>query len=73
MTVALQGAPLKLALQQIEMQTSYKFAYVEDQIAGYDKLYVAKEKRSLSQTLTLLLQPTSLKYLRFVLNVIRNI
>ena len=50
-TIVLEGAPLKQALRQIEKQTPFRFAYVEAQIAGYDKLTIHKAERSLSATL----------------------
>jgi len=61
-TVELKGASLKEALKQIEAQTSFKFAYVEAQISGYNNLFLTKAGRPLSGTLSLLLERTSLKY-----------
>jgi len=61
-TVSLKGEPLKVAMRQIENQTAFKFAYVQAQIAAYEKLYLPKKHRALLETLDLLAQSTGLRF-----------
>lgn len=61
-TILLNNESLKKAFRKIERQSEFKFAFVESQIAGYDKLFLTAERRSLAATLELLLKRTHLKY-----------
>lgn len=60
--IGLKGEPLKTALKRIERQTPFRFAYVDAQLAPYDKLFMPYELRSVSNTLALLLADTRLRY-----------
>src|SRR5579859_6183056 len=62
-TIYLRGEPIRNAMRQIEKQTSFRFAYVESQVAAYDKIYLPRQKRSLLSTLQLLLINTGLKFI----------
>ncbi|MEX6687608.1 TonB-dependent receptor [Danxiaibacter flavus] len=62
-TIGLEGESLKAGLKQIEAQTSFRFAFVESQISGYDRIILPKAKRSVLNTLELLLNNTHLKYI----------
>jgi TonB-linked SusC/RagA family outer membrane protein len=62
-TLGLKDASLMEAIQEIEKQTSFRFAYVEQNISAFSQLNLAKKSRKLSVTLSLLLQQTNLKYL----------
>lgn len=61
-TVNLKRQPLKEGFKQIQQQTHFKFAYVDAQLAVYEPLTLPAERRSVLQTLNLLLQNTSLTW-----------
>ncbi|WP_089896190.1 SusC/RagA family TonB-linked outer membrane protein [Chitinophaga arvensicola] len=60
--VGLKHQPLKEGFKQIQQQSHFKFAYVEAQLADYEPLTLPAERRSVLQTLNLLLQHTSLSW-----------
>jgi TonB-linked SusC/RagA family outer membrane protein len=61
-SVGLSSGTLKNAFRQIERQTSFKFAFVESQIASAGAPDLPRRVRSLARTLELLLSGTDLVY-----------
>jgi TonB-linked SusC/RagA family outer membrane protein len=61
-SINLNGESLKRGLEQIEMQTDFRFAYVESQIARYKILYLSGKSQSLLLTLQALFSGTELRY-----------
>lgn len=61
-TVGLKDGSLRQAFEQIEKQTSFKFAYVESQIKPYNIINLPKRLRNLEATLELLFESTLLQY-----------
>lgn len=61
-SIALDGEPLLNAFKKIEESTPYKFSYKLDQVKKYQNLTLRKSKRSLKNTLDLLLAKTDLHY-----------
>lgn len=60
--VGLKNQSLKAAINQIKQQTNIRFAFVESQIAAVDNLNLPKQRRSVSETLKLILENSNLKY-----------
>lgn len=60
--VGLRDESLKNAFAQIEKQTSFRFAFVESQIAPYKKVSMPMRSRSLLTTLEILFDNTLLEY-----------
>lgn len=61
-TIELDGEPLLTAFKKIEESTPYKFSYKLDQVKKYQNLTLRKSKRTLKNTLDLLLANTDLHY-----------
>ena len=61
-TVNLKRQPLKDGIRQIQQQSAFKFAYVAAQLSPYDNITLPAERRSVLQTLNLLLENTSLAW-----------
>lgn len=60
--ISLKDEPLVAAFQQIEQQTSFRFAYVETQLSTYQHQHLAAGTRTLEATLELLLSNTPFTY-----------
>lgn len=61
-TVNLKRQSLKEGIKQIQQQSAFKFAYVAAQLSPYDDITLPAERRSVLQTLNLLLQNTALTW-----------
>lgn len=61
-TVNLKRQSLKEGIKQIQHQSAFKFAYVAAQLSPYDDITLPAERRSVLQTLNLLLQNTALTW-----------
>lgn len=62
LTLGLQNEPLKAAFKKIEKQVPFRFVFIETQIAAVPPLNIPRQKRTLRQTLNLLLANTKLEY-----------
>ena len=61
-TLELNNESLKTAFKRIEKQTDFLFAFQPVQIIAYKNINLRKEKRTLTQTLELILKATNLGY-----------
>ena len=61
-TLECKGAALRQVFAKIEKQSDYRFAYKKDQVEKYRSISVAKDSRTLEETLNLVLRNTNLGY-----------
>ncbi|WP_354028029.1 carboxypeptidase-like regulatory domain-containing protein [Chitinophaga sp. OAE865] len=61
-TVNLKRQSLREGIRQIQQQSAFKFAYVASQLSPYDNITMPAERRSVLQTLNLLLENTELAW-----------
>ncbi len=69
-TIALKNSNLKKVFREIEKQSGLMFAYQPQQIDGHDGITLARETRSVKETLDLVLDDTELNYRQVNNNVI---
>lgn len=61
-SLELQNVPLKSALNKIEKVSGFKISYVTEQISKYQAANITNEKRSVAETLRLMLLNTKLDF-----------
>ncbi|MET6997087.1 SusC/RagA family TonB-linked outer membrane protein [Chitinophaga defluvii] len=66
----LKDESLSTAFRKIEQQTTFRFAYRNEQVAAFDSIRLEKATRSLQQTLQLLLTDTGLGFMEVDGNIV---